>query len=67
MCVCDAGLIFPMCGDVCDGYVPQCEPRHLHVQHVVCLQVSICLSLSLSHVCAHVCERVYVLQNMISC
>lgn len=33
------GVVLPVCGRLRDGHVPQRQPRHLHVQHAVCLQV----------------------------
>lgn len=41
------GLQLPLCGRVCDGHVTECESRHLHVQHALCLQVSLQASTTL--------------------
>jgi len=39
VCLCVSGVVVPVRGDLRDGHVPQRQPRHLHVQHAVRLQV----------------------------
>lgn len=38
-CVSSSGVFVSLRGRLCDGHVPQRQPRHLHVQHAVRLQV----------------------------
>lgn len=37
--LCVAGVVLPLRRHLRDGHVPQRQPRHLHVQHAVRLQV----------------------------
>lgn len=38
-CVCVSGVVVSLRGHLRDGHVPERQPRHLHVQHAVRLQV----------------------------